>query len=225
MAKPVGAHVKGIIFDLDGTLLDTLADLAHAANKTLADCGYPTHDIEAYRLFVGHGIEELMRRALPENQRTEAHVADALTRFQAIYTTTWNVDSAPYPGIPAMLNRLADLGLPMAVYTNKPQHLAESCITEFFSSWPLTPVIGQRQGLPVKPDPCGARDILDGWQLNAEEVIMMGDSGVDMRTALNTGLIAVGVRWGFRTEEELIQNGARILLRHPNELFNYIEAG
>lgn len=223
MAKQITPPVQGIIFDLDGTLLDTLADLAHAANKALADSGFPTHDIQAYRYLVGHGIEELMRRALPDGQRSDTHVADSLARFQAIYTTTWNVDSAPYPGIAEMLNRLADLGLPMAVYTNKPQQMAEACIAEFFSSWPLTPVIGQRPGLPVKPDPCGALDILDQWQLNAQEVMMMGDSGVDMRTASNAGLMAVGVTWGFRTEAELLQNGAGTILHQPKDLFPYIK--
>ncbi|MCK5148908.1 HAD family hydrolase [bacterium] len=210
--------IKGVIFDLDGTLLNTLADLAHSANKMLSEYGHATHKIDLYKKFVGHGIEELVKRALPESHRSYDYIKECTDRFQAIYSTTWNVDSQLYPGIPDLLDSIQQLNLPMAVLTNKPHLLALDCIDEFLSDWQLDPILGQRNGVPVKPDPMGAYEILNRWSLNPGDVVMMGDSGVDMRTAVNTGMIPVGVTWGFRNEDELQNAGALHLLNNPTDL-------
>ncbi len=194
---------KLIIFDLDGTLLNTIADLAASTNQALAHYGYPTHPLEAYRFFVGNGINKLFERALPENARTEENILKIRSRFLPYYNVH-NADlSAPYPGISNLLQLLQEKGVIIAVASNKYQEATEKLIHHYFPTIRFAAVLGQREGIPVKPDPTIVNDILESSGISKEDTLYVGDSGVDMQTARNAGVEAVGVTWGFRPVKEL----------------------
>ena len=194
---------KLVIFDLDGTLLDTIADLANAANYALQQLGYPTHPVDTIRTYVGNGINKLLERALPEAERNKENVVRMRSHFVPHYDMH-NADlSAPYPGIVALLEALQAKGVMMAVASNKYQAATEKLVKHYFPTIRFVEVLGQREGIAVKPDPGIVFDILKKANVSKEEVLYVGDSGVDMQTALNAGVDAVGVAWGFRPRTEL----------------------
>ncbi|WP_455668542.1 HAD family hydrolase [Phocaeicola sp.] len=194
---------KLVIFDLDGTLLNTIADLAAATNQALQHYGYPTHDTEAYRFFVGNGINKLFERALPEGERTEENVLKIRSRFVPYYDEH-NADlSCPYPGIPELLSVLQQEEIMLAVASNKYQAATRKLIAHYFPAINFVEVLGQREGIPAKPDPSIVHDIIAKAGVKKEEVLYVGDSNVDMQTAHNAGVTAVGVAWGFRPRTEL----------------------
>ncbi|WP_455663589.1 HAD family hydrolase [Phocaeicola sp.] len=194
---------KLVIFDLDGTLLNTIADLAAATNQALQHYGYPTHDTEAYRFFVGNGINKLFERALPEGERTKENVLKIRSRFVPYYDEH-NADlSCPYPGIPELLSVLQQEEIMLAVASNKYQAATQKLITHYFPAINFVEVLGQREGIPAKPDPSIVHDIIAKAGVKKEEVLYVGDSNVDMQTAHNAGVTAVGVAWGFRPRMEL----------------------
>ena len=194
---------KLVIFDLDGTLLDTIADLAVATNHALTQLGYPTHEVETIRTFVGNGINKLLERSLPEDKRTEADVMQMRTHFIPYYDAH-NADfSSPYPGVVALLETLQAKGLMIAVASNKYQEATEKLVKHYFPTINFVEVLGQREGIPVKPDPIIVHDILKKANVSPEDTLYVGDSGVDMQTAINAGVDAVGVSWGFRPLAEL----------------------
>ncbi|MCD7927058.1 MAG: HAD family hydrolase [Bacteroides sp.] len=194
---------KLVIFDLDGTLLNTIADLAAATNQALQHYGYPTHDTEAYRFFVGNGINKLFERALPEGERTEENVLKIRSRFVPYYDEH-NADlSCPYPGIPELLSVLQQEEIMLAVASNKYQAATRKLIAHYFPAINFVEVLGQREGIPAKPDPSIVHDIIAKASVKKEEVLYVGDSNVDMQTAHNAGVTAVGVAWGFRPRTEL----------------------
>jgi len=194
---------KLVIFDLDGTLLNTIADLAAATNQALQHYGYPTHDTEAYRFFVGNGINKLFECALPEGERTEENVLKIRSRFVPYYDEH-NADlSCPYPGIPELLSVLQQEEIMLAVASNKYQATTRKLIAHYFPAINFVEVLGQREGIPAKPDPSIVHDIIAKASVKKEEVLYVGDSNVDMQTAHNAGVTAVGVAWGFRPRTEL----------------------
>ena len=194
---------KLVIFDLDGTLLNTIADLAAATNQALQHNGYPTHPEEAYRFFVGNGINKLFERALPEGERTEENVLKIRSRFVPYYDAH-NADlSRPYPGISELLRTLQQQGVLIAVASNKYQSATRKLIAHYFPEINFVEVLGQREGIPAKPDPSIVNDILAVTEVKKEEVLYVGDSNVDMQTAHNAGVTAIGVAWGFRPRTEL----------------------
>lgn len=194
---------KLIIFDLDGTLLDTIADLAAATNHALQQFGYPTHDTDAYRFFVGNGINKLFERALPEKERTQANILKIRSCFIPYYNQH-NADlSRPYPGIKELLSTLQQKGIQIAVASNKYQEATRKLITQFFPKIQFTEVLGQREGIPTKPDPQIVFEIMRKAAADATETIYVGDSCVDMQTGLNAGVTTIGVSWGFRPRTEL----------------------
>lgn len=194
---------KLVIFDLDGTLLNTIADLAAATNQALQHYGYPTHDTEAYRFFVGNGINKLFERALPEDERTKENVLKIRSRFVPYYDEH-NADlSCPYPGIPELLSVLQQEEIMLAVASNKYQAATRKLIAHYFPAINFVEVLGQREGIPAKPDPSIVHDIIAKAGVKKEEVLYVGDSNVDMQTAHNAGVTAVGVAWGFRPRREL----------------------
>ena len=150
---------KAVIFDLDGTLLDTLEDLADSLNRVLQDRGLPTHPTEAFRHFVGNGLAMLVSRALPPEKRNDALKADCLAAFLKEYNRNWNKKTRPYDGVPELLDALKEKQIQVAILTNKAQHFAELCIQEFLSDWKFAAILGQREGFPLKPDPAGPREI------------------------------------------------------------------
>lgn len=192
-----------VVFDLDGTLLDTIADLAAATNFALASFGYPTHDIDDIRGYVGNGIGKLLERALPQNSRN----AGSLEQMRSVFVPYYNEHNAdlskPYPGVCDMLERLQAEGLMLAVASNKYQAATEKLVARYFPDIRFIAIFGQRAGVPVKPDPQIVFDIVSKAGVSLDEVIYVGDSGVDMQTARHAGVDAIGVAWGFRPRTEL----------------------
>lgn len=194
---------KLVIFDLDGTLLDTIADLAAAANHALQKAAFPVHDTETIRTFVGNGISKLLERALPEGARTAENVERLRTDFVPYYDAHNAEQSKPYPGVAALLLRLQERGMMLAVASNKYQAATEKLVAHYFPAIRFVMVMGQREGVPVKPDPTIVFDIMEAAGVGKEDVLYVGDSGVDMQTAHNAGVDAVAVSWGFRPRTEL----------------------
>lgn len=194
---------KLLIFDLDGTLLNTIADLAQSTNHALQMLGYPTHEEADYSLMVGNGINKLLERALPEGEKTEENVLRVRKEFIPHYDVHNADKSRPYPGIPQLLEQLQEEGLLLAVASNKYQSATAKLISHYFPNIRFTAVFGQREGVNVKPDPTVVHDILHIAQVSYEEALYVGDSGVDMQTAANAGVTACGVTWGFRPRAEL----------------------
>lgn len=194
---------KLVIFDLDGTLLNTIADLANSTNHALASLGYPTHEVAAYPFMVGNGINKLFERALPEGEKTEESVLRVRQAFVPYYDVHNADDSSPYPDIPELLERLQAKGIQLAVASNKYQAATEKLVAHYFPNIRFVAVFGQREGIKVKPDPTIVYDILKIAGVAKEEVLYVGDSGVDMQTAINAGVSSCGVTWGFRPRTEL----------------------
>lgn len=194
---------KLIIFDLDGTLLDTIADLAAATNQALETYGFPTHPTEAYRFFVGNGINKLFERALPETARSESDILKIRSAFLPYYNIH-NADlSRPYPGITELLQTLQAKGMQLAVASNKYQEATRKLMGQYFPTIRFCAVFGQREGVPTKPDPQVIQEIIGLAHVELEEVVYVGDSNVDMQTGANAGVTTVGVSWGFRPRAEL----------------------
>ena len=215
---------KLIIFDLDGTLLNTIADLAHSTNYALNKLGYPTHDVEKYNFMVGNGINKLFERALPEGEKTEENVLRVRKEFIPYYDIHNADDSRPYPGLSALLSYLQSAGIQIAVASNKYQAATEKLVAHYFPEIHFTAVFGQREGVNVKPDPTIVFDILKLADVRKEDVLYVGDSGVDMQTAANAGVTACGVTWGFRPRTELEEFAPPYITETAEEIKRLISA-
>ncbi len=213
---------KLVIFDLDGTLLNTIADLAHSTNYALNKLGYPTHEIEKYNFMVGNGIDKLFERALPEEEKSKENVLRVRKEFVPYYDIHNADDSRPYPGIPELLSYLQDAGVQIAVASNKYQTATQKLVDHYFPEIHFTAVLGQREGVKVKPDPIIVSDILEVAKVAKEEVLYVGDSGVDMQTAANAGVTACGVTWGFRPRTELEEFNPSYIADTAGEIKNLI---
>jgi len=203
---------------MDGTLLDTLKEIADAMNAALATQGYPPHDYDAYREHVGYGMDELARRVLPEGQKDEAAAVRMVGAMRTIYGRDHAFLSRPYDGIPALLNALAGLGVRMAILSNKPDEFTRAMAERLLSRWHFEIVQGIIPGRPRKPEPIAALEMARSLALPPERILFVGDSAIDMITATAAGMFPVGVSWGFRTKDELVENGAALLIDHPREL-------
>lgn len=213
---------KLIIFDLDGTLLDTIGDLSVACNAVLALRGLPQHSLEEYRHFVGNGIMRLVERALPEPLRTPFTVDAARRDFVEYYTAHIDAFTTPYAGIPELLAELRSRGLQLAVASNKFQAGTEKLVRRFFPDIPFSVVLGQRPDVPLKPDPAVDREILRRTGVAAAEALHVGDSAIDIRAAQAAGIRSAGVTWGFRCREELADAGADAIIDRPGELLEIL---
>ena len=213
---------KLVIFDLDGTLLNTIYDLAQSTNFALAENGFPTHEVAEYNYFVGNGINKLFERALPEGERTEANIARIRGKF-LIHYDQHNADkSRPYESIPELLESLDKRGILLAVASNKYQAATEKLVAHFFPQIHFAAIFGQREGIPTKPNPQIVEDILGITNIGINETLYVGDSGVDMQTALNSKVEACGVTWGFRPIEELEQFHPAHIVHTPEEILKLI---
>lgn len=213
---------KLVIFDLDGTLLNTIADLGEAANHALRLSGYPVHSLSAYPFYVGNGVNKLLERVLPEDARTPAVIADMREKFVEYYDAHNTVHSAPYPGIPELLASLSKMGIRMAVASNKYQAAVSALIAHFFPGIEWAAVEGQKDGVPVKPDPSVVFEILGKVPTPKADVLYVGDSGVDMETARRACVDSVGVTWGFRPVKELRDFYADNIVDRPVEILGLL---
>jgi len=214
---------KAVLFDVDGTLLDTLEDLADSMNEALRRLGHPTHPIEPYRYYVGDGVETLARRALPPTARDSETVAKCVALMREEYGKRWANKTAPYDGIPDLLDALTARRVPMAVLSNKPDEMTKLIVARLLRRWRFALVVGARPRVPKKPDPTVAVEIARGLGHPPWEVVYLGDTNTDMQTACAAGMYAVGALWGFRTAEELRASGARMLIKKPMELLTLFE--
>lgn len=212
--------MKAVLFDLDGTLLDTLQDIADACNAALSRHGFPPHPLESYRYFVGEGVPVLVSRTVPTTRHTAELLASVSAAYRDEYQRRWNATTALYPGIAELLDRLTRRGVPMAVLSNKPDDFTRRCVAEFLARWTFSTVLGASKAFPPKPDSAGARHIARTLGLPPAQFYYLGDTSTDMRTAVAAEMFPVGVLWGFRTAEELKTAGARKLISHPRELLD-----
>ena len=212
---------RNVIFDLDGTLLNTLDDLGDAGNYACRQMGWPEHPIEAYKYFVGNGMEKLVERFTPEACRTPQQLKAAYDIFMPYYDEHKEDKTLPYEGIPELLTRLKENGVHIAVLTNKAHHLAGPVMERYFPGvFPF--VQGALPGKPTKPDPTLLHELMERMGAGEEDTLFVGDSNVDIRTAKNGGLTGCGVLWGFRGREELLAEGADHLAATADELAELI---
>lgn len=214
-----------VIFDLDGTLLNTLDDLADAGNRLCAAYGWPRHPRDAYRYFVGNGIPKLIERLAPPECRDPQTLAAALAFYQEDYGRHLRDKTAPYPGVPAMLRALHGAGVRLAVLSNKADMLARTVVGDYFDPALFAAVQGARPGVPTKPAPDAPLALMAQLKADPAFTLYVGDSNVDMLTARAAGVDGCGVLWGFRTKEELEQAGARYLAADAGELARIVLAG
>ncbi len=213
--------IKAVLFDLDGTLLNTLGDLSVGVNAELVKYGFPTHEANAFKLFAGNGMAKMVERAAPEGTDAET-LCEMTASFVEYYTEHFADYTEIYEGIPELLTALQDKGYMLAVVTNKAQAPAEKVVNLFFGDT-FNLIFGQRKGIPAKPDPTAALLTMKELGVEPEECIFLGDSGVDIKTGANSGAYPVGVLWGFRDIKELTENGATETINNPLELLDIIK--
>ena len=211
-----------LIFDLDGTLLDTVADLAVSTNFALKQCGFPTHEVLAYRFFIGNGINKLFERVLPEGRKSQENILELRKHFLDYYNAHNAELTVPYPGISELLQKLQVIGLKLAVASNKYQSGTADLIQYFFPYINFTAVFGQQEGIAVKPDPTIVHNILKIANVEKSKVLYIGDSGVDMLTAQNAGIDACGVTWGFRPRAELEVYSPKYMVETPEDILKIL---
>ena len=216
------AKMKLVIFDLDGTLLNTLEDLAASANAALAACGFPARSVNEVRQFVGNGVAKLLERALPDGAKTPENIAQLKQAFFAYYDAHLWDHTRPYPEIEKLLQALAARGVKLAVASNKYQRATERLIKHFFPEIPFIAILGQRDGVPTKPNPQMVFDVLRTAEIRAADTLYVGDSSVDMQTAQNAKVRACGVTWGFRSREELAAFDGILLADKPVQILTYL---
>ena len=207
-----------VIFDLDGTLINSIKDLGAATNFALEKNGFPTHPLEAYPMYVGNGVSKLIERALPDGQRSEAMIKKIRVDFTAYYDVHNTDYTQPYDGILPLLTYLQDHGIKIAVASNKYDAAAKALVAALFPTIHFTAVEGQKEGVPVKPDPSVVFEILGTAHIKKADVLYVGDSGVDMETARRACVDSVGVTWGFRSVNELRANYANHIVDTPDEI-------
>jgi phosphoglycolate phosphatase len=213
---------EAVIFDLDGTLIDTLDDIGDAVNRVLSNKHFPTHANTAYRKFVGDGSRILIERALPEKYRNDKIIHACHKEYIEDYSRNYHVKSKLYSGIPHLLDALTAKGLRLAVLSNKPDAITKNCVKTFLSAWDFDVVSGQRDSVPRKPDPQGALETAHKMSIPPSHFLYLGDTAIDMKTAVSAGMFPVGVLWGFRPLKELLENGACAVIDDPRALLDLL---
>lgn len=212
-----------VIFDLDGTLLNTVRDLGHATNHALRQCGFPERPIDDYYQLCGRGIRNMFIHAVPQGCDTEENIGKITQYFLSYYDAHMCDETRPYPGISELLDNLAAEGISVALASNKYQEGAEKLMSHFFADIPFVKILGQREGQPLKPDPAIVSQIMEQVpDISKAEVMYVGDSNVDMQTGRNAGVCTVGVSWGFRSVEELQAEGPWRIANDADDLKNFI---
>ena len=210
------------IFDLDGTLVDSLDDLADAMNTVLESFGFPTHPTSPYRRFVGDGIVTLVRRVVPPEVDDDDLLQRCVEHMRKEYSRRHLIKTRPYPGVPELLAAVHGRGLKTAVLSNKPDPATRSLVAALLAGHPFDVVRGARPDVPLKPDPSAALDIAEGLSAQPGHTVYVGDTNTDMQTGVAAGMFPVGVAWGFRPADELRRNGARVILEKPLDLLDLV---
>ncbi|MBQ0083801.1 MAG: HAD family hydrolase [Clostridiales bacterium] len=213
--------IEAVIFDLDGTLVNSLLDLANASNFALSFYGFPTHETEKYKYFVGNGIPKLIYRITPKDKRDEATLNKISEKFFENYNVHYADNTYVYSGIKELIAKLKETGIKTAVVTNKAHAAAIEVINSLLPDT-FDLVLGQRPEIPTKPDPTLTLMAMEKLEVKPDECIFMGDSGMDVKTGVNSGALPVGVLWGYRKEDELLENGAKYIIENPGELIKII---
>lgn len=209
----------GCLFDLDGTLLNTIEDLGDSMNSVLVNHGWPVFSIKDYKDKVGDGIEKLVQRSIPFNLSYDTEkLTPFVQEFISTYEQRWHQKTVPYPGIVSILHSLQEKGVKIAVLSNKMDTFTQLCIQHFFPDIRFDSVQGSIPDTPKKPDPSSALQIADKLGLSPESILYIGDTPIDMKTANNAGMQAIGVSWGFRSANELVESGALMVINKPNVL-------
>ncbi|MHC4122810.1 MAG: HAD family hydrolase [Planctomycetota bacterium] len=213
---------KAILFDLDGTLLDTLADIANATNFALSELGFPTHPVDSFRYFVGDGIEQKAKRVLPKDCSQPQVLQKVMKLSEHFYRRHWADNTKPYPGIPELLSELRNRNIPMAILSNKPDEFTQLTANKLLAKGSFDIICGIKDGAVRKPDPATAIQIAEKLNIPPRQFIYLGDTDTDMATAVAAGMYPVGALWGFRTADELKSNGAKALLERPQQLLELL---
>lgn len=213
---------RAVIFDLDGTLVDSLVDIADAMNRTLVRFGFPVFDYESYKYFVGNGLKTLVYQCLPDNKKQETQVMECLKVMMEEYGKSYAEKTRLYDGIPELLDALTKRNLKLAVLSNKADELTQKISSELLNKWRFDIILGANERFPRKPDPESALYISKELNVSPQNILYLGDTNIDMKTANAAGMFAVGVTWGFRTREELSENGAKEIINNPPELLTFL---
>lgn len=214
---------KAIVFDLDGTLLNTIDDLAYSMNTVLQRAGFPVHNIDQYKIFVGNGLAKLVERSLPLNQQTPNLVQHYVAELKSEYAQNWSIHTRLYPGISELLDELTARKFKLAILSNKADQFTQQMVTSLLSRWHFDQVRGAKPEFPLKPDPTAAIEIANQLRIPPQDFLYLGDSATDMVTANAAGMLAIGALWGFRSCEELLEFGAKYLISYPLELLELIK--
>ena len=215
---------SAILFDLDGTLLDTLEEIAMAANAALQRRGYACHEIKTYRHFVGNGVRNLVEQILPEDRHSNHRAVQQFAEdLAAEYERRADRLTKIYPGIPELLTALQDKGILLAILSNKPHLLTIRCVNRFLSQWRFQSILGQQTSRPRKPDPAGALEIAKRLRIPLHSILYVGDTEVDIQTARAAGITSVGALWGFRSKAELIANKPNFIVETPKQILPLLE--
>lgn len=214
---------KLVLFDLDGTLINSIDDLADSTNYALQQCGLPLHTVDEYKYFVGNSVDPLIRRALPEEEKENQELFDRVKKIYLSYYAAHSKDKTrPYPGISDLLSRCNKAGVLVAVVSNKPDDITADVVRYYFPQIHFAATMGPKEGIPKKPDPAGVREVLRITGIALEDALYVGDTWVDMQTAQNSGVQSCGVLWGFRTRQELVENYADFIAANAAELAEII---
>jgi phosphoglycolate phosphatase len=213
---------EAIIFDLDGTLLNTLADIAESVNQVLVEYHFPAHPLDAYRFFIGNGWEMLVTRALPKDRHSEQLISEFVVRSRNIYRENWNRQTRLYEGIPELLDNLVKKKIPLSILSNKPHDFMLKCVEWYLNKWRFKMLLGQSDNFPLKPDPASALEVAGQIGLPPSAFLFVGDSAEDIKTAEAAGMYSVGAAWGFRGPKELEESGCRKLVHHPLDILSLL---
>ena len=214
---------KLVLFDLDGTLINSIDDLADSTNYALQQCGLPLHTVDEYKYFVGNSVDPLIRRALPEEEKENQELFDRVKKIYLSYYAAHSKDKTrPYPGISDLLSRCNKAGVLVAVVSNKPDDITADVVRYYFPQIHFAATMGPKEGIPKKPDTAGVREVLRITGIALEDALYVGDTWVDMQTAQNSGVQSCGVLWGFRTRQELVENHADFIAANAAELAEII---
>jgi phosphoglycolate phosphatase len=223
LLRDSGRRFEAVLFDLDGTLLDTIADIAGTMNRVLAARGLPTYDAAHYKYFVGAGIEEMVKRALHPTAIGDAEVDEIVLEYRREYKSHWGDTSKPYAGVAEMLRGVESRGLRMAILSNKSHPFTTLMTASLLKEFRFDAVRGSMPEVPNKPDPAAALLIARELGVDPSRCLFLGDADIDMKTAVAAGMCPAGALWGFRTAEELRASGAAVLLASPSDLLELLD--